>query len=158
MAVLGTIGCDHVTKQIASNSLAGQPMQSFFFDTVRLRYLENTGAFLSLGSRLPDGARTAVFTVGTGILLLAIAVAAFRYSTRGLAALGLALFVSGGVSNWIDRALNGRVVDFLNVGIGPVRTGVFNVADMAIMFGAALFMYGEFRATPKSQDFRNLGT
>jgi signal peptidase II len=32
------------------------------------------------------------------------------------------------------------VVDFLNVGIGSLRTGVFNVADMAIMAGVALFL------------------
>jgi len=43
------------------------------------------------------------------------------------------------------RAISGRVVDFMNVGIGPIRTGVFNVADMAIMFGAAIFMIGEIR-------------
>ena len=35
------------------------------------------------------------------------------------------------------------VIDFLNVGIGPVRTGVFNVADMAIMAGAGMaVIYG----------------
>src|SRR5262249_34219504 len=96
VAVLGTIGCDHITKQIASASLAGRPSQSFLSDTIRLRYHENTGAFLSLGSRLPVEARTAIFTVGTGILLLAVAVAAFRYRIRGLAAFGMALFIAGG--------------------------------------------------------------
>jgi signal peptidase II len=34
----------------------------------------------------------------------------------------------------------GRVVDFLNVGLGPVRTGIFNVADMAIMAGVILLI------------------
>jgi signal peptidase II len=33
-------------------------------------------------------------------------------------------------------------VDFLNVGLGPVRTGIFNVADMAITAGAALLVAG----------------
>jgi lipoprotein signal peptidase len=33
----------------------------------------------------------------------------------------------------------------MNVGIGWLRTGVFNVADVAIMFGAALFVIGELR-------------
>jgi signal peptidase II len=37
----------------------------------------------------------------------------------------------------LDRARNGgHVVDFLNVGVGPLRTGVFNVADVAIVAGA----------------------
>jgi len=36
----------------------------------------------------------------------------------------------------IDRILNeGRVVDFMNMGIGSLRTGIFNIADIAITFG-----------------------
>jgi signal peptidase II len=145
VAVIGTIGCDHVTKQLASNSLAGRPPQSFLADTIRLRYLENTGAFLSLGARLSPGTRTALFTVATGLMLVGLAIVAFRRRRDGWTALGLTLFVSGGLSNWIDRAISGRVVDFMNVGVGPIRTGVFNVADMAIMLGAAIFMIVEFR-------------
>jgi signal peptidase II len=55
--------------------------------------------------------------------------------------LGLAFLWAGGVSNLADRvARGGRVVDFLNVGVGPLRTGIFNVADMAIMLGVALVL------------------
>ena len=55
----------------------------------------------------------------------------------------LALFIGGGVSNWIDRLLHGRVVDFLNVGIGSLRTGIFNVADVAIMAAVAMLVLPE---------------
>jgi signal peptidase II len=41
--------------------------------------------------------------------------------------------------------LRGSVVDFLNVGIGSLRTGIFNVADMAIMLGVALLLLAELR-------------
>jgi signal peptidase II len=61
-------------------------------------------------------------------------------------ALGLTLFVAGGASNWIDRIVRGSVIDFLNVGIASVRTGVFNVADVAIMLGAGLFLLSELRS------------
>jgi signal peptidase II len=57
---------------------------------------------------------------------------------------GIAIFVAGGASNWVDRLPDGRVVDFLNVGVGPIRTGVFNVADMAIMAAAAILMLSEY--------------
>ena len=33
---------------------------------------------------------------------------------------------------------------FLNVGVGPVRTGVFNVADVAIMLGAGVIVIATF--------------
>jgi signal peptidase II len=44
--------------------------------------------------------------------------------------------VAGGASNLLDRVAFGSVVDFVNLGVGSVRTGIFNVADMAIMLGA----------------------
>ena len=47
-----------------------------------------------------------------------------------------------GSGNLIDRILHdGTVVDFLNFGIGSLRTGIFNVADVAIMGGAALLIF-----------------
>jgi len=76
------------------------------------------------------------------VILLALIVVAVRRRLSGWPALGLALFVAGGLSNWMDRVTQGRVVDFLNVGVGPLRTGVFNVADLAIMVGALVFAWG----------------
>lgn len=145
VAVLGTIGCDRVTKHVAETTLAGTPGRSYFGDMVRLVYAENPGGFLSLGAALPPGARTAVFTVATGLMLLALIASAVRHRWFGWPALGLALFVAGGASNWIDRVVRGSVVDFMTVGIGPLRTGVFNVADAAIMLGAGIFFFGELR-------------
>jgi signal peptidase II len=62
---------------------------------------------------------------------------------------GIALFLAGGVSNWIDRALRGSVVDFLNIGVGWLRTGIFNVADVAIMVGVAIFVLGTLGASSR---------
>jgi signal peptidase II len=143
VAVLGTIGCDRVTRHIATTTLAGQPTHSYLADAVRLGYVENAGGFLSLGASLPPGIRTVVFTWATGLMLAALTPVAIWRSCRGWPAVGVALFVAGGASNWIDRLVQGSVVDFLNVGIGSVRTGVFNVADMAIMLGVALLVVGQ---------------
>jgi signal peptidase II len=140
---LATVGCDRVTKHIATTALAGNPAHSYWSGAIWIGYTENTGGFLSLGAALPELARSAVFTWGTGLVLLAIVVVLIRGRVHGWAAVGLTLFVAGGLSNWIDRAMNGRVVDFLNVGIGSVRTGVFNVADMAILAGALAVAVGE---------------
>ncbi|EGG2015176.1 hypothetical protein IDB22_004597, partial [Salmonella enterica subsp. enterica serovar Infantis] len=52
------------------------------------------------------------------------------------------LMLSGGLGNLYDRVLNeGRVVDFMLLQIGPLRTGVFNVADVAIMAGLFGFIF-----------------
>ena len=146
LLVIGTIGCDRVTKQLATESLAGTPTQSFFADTVRLTYAENPGGFLSLGAAMSPGLRTAVFSVATGAMLVVLAFVGWRQRNRAWHAAALALFIAGGASNWVDRFNHGHVVDFLNVGIGWLRTGVFNVADAAIMLGAGLDLVAELRA------------
>ncbi|HEY9518344.1 MAG TPA: signal peptidase II, partial [Gemmatimonadales bacterium] len=59
--------------------------------------------------------------------------------------LGLYLILGAGLSNLWDRLLRGRVIDFLNVGIGPLRTGIFNLADVALMLGLVLILLGHRR-------------
>jgi len=158
VAALGTIGCDRVTKHAASTYLAGTPDRSFLSDTIRVGYVENTGGFLSLGADLPPIARDAVFTVATGTALMALLVLTFKRKYMGSAELGLVLFTAGGASNWIDRVLRGSVVDFLNLGIGPLRTGVFNIADVAIMLGAGLFVLGAWDWNQKGKPARGGST
>ena len=55
------------------------------------------------------------------------------------------MFLAGGLSNLVDRIAMGSVIDFLNIGIGPIRTGIFNVADVAIMAGIALLLVDQYR-------------
>lgn len=143
--LVATVACDRITKRIATALLEDTPPRSFLADTVRILYVENTGAFLSLGSRLPASLRTALFTGVNGVLLIVVAIVAIRNRWSGWLGYGAALLVAGGLSNWIDRAMSGYVVDFMNVGIGSLRTGVFNVADMAIMAGVAMLIAGELR-------------
>ena len=50
------------------------------------------------------------------------------------------MVVAGGISNLVDRIAMGSVIDFLNVGVGPFRTGIFNVADVAIVTGIGLLI------------------
>jgi signal peptidase II len=142
-AIVLTIGCDRVTKHFAAETMAGAPERTYLGDTLRLAYVENSGGFLGLGSDLAPTVRTQVFTVGTGVLLLALIAAAFKLPWHPWSLLGIAFFVAGGASNWIDRVVRGSVVDFLNIGIGPLRTGIFNFADVAIMVGFGLILVGE---------------
>jgi signal peptidase II len=152
IAVVATIGCDQVTKRMATSSLAGTSGRSYLGGVVRVAYVENTGGFLGLGGELPPGARTAIFTGATGVMLLGMIAIAIRERLQGLSLIGVALFVAGGASNWADRFAYGRVVDFMNVGVGPVRTGIFNVADMALMLGGALLVYAQFGAVVRQRD------
>lgn len=140
LLMIGTAACDRATKHFAITALAGSPDQSFLADTVRLTYHENPGAFLGVGADWRPEVRVASFQIGNGLILLATFILAARGGFSRLGNAGLILFLAGGASNLLDRVAMGRVVDFLNVGIGPLRTGVFNVADMAIIAGVALLI------------------
>ena len=148
--ILLTIAIDQATKWLAKIYLAPDGFISFAGDIFRLQYAENTGAFLSLGASLPQPWRHLVFTMLVGIFLLALlAYLLFNRSLSDAQRLSLSLVCGGGLSNLIDRTFHdGRVIDFLNLGVGFVRTGIFNVADMAITAGAILLAVDCFRKQP----------
>lgn len=140
--LLACVGCDQTTKSLARAHLQNRPTLSLFGDTLRLQYTENPGAFLSLGASLPPNWRRAVFTAG-GMALVAAALlyALFVARLSLVQIVAVALICGGGIGNLVDRLYyDGRVADFLNVGAGSLRTGIFNVADMALMAGLVLFV------------------
>jgi signal peptidase II len=132
---------DRLTKIWAVNTLKEQPMKSYLNDIFRLVYAENTGAFLSLGSGMNDNLRYWVLAVVPVLVLLYIffhVLTAKNLHIVQQAAFGFIL--GGGLSNIYDRIMEGRVVDFMNMGFGTLRTGIFNVADMSIMLGLFLMV------------------
>lgn len=141
VVLLGCVGCDQATKSVARDHLQAHAAMSFLGDTLRLQYAENPGAFLSLGASLPHRWGAAIFTVGGMVFVLATLLYAVVVLRLGrLRAVALSLVCGGGLGNLIDRIrFDGYVTDFLNVGVGSVRTGIFNVADMALMVGMVLF-------------------
>lgn len=53
------------------------------------------------------------------------------------------------MGNLVDRLFNNfKVIDFINFGIGNLRTGVMNSADLSVAFGAALLLITELRKKP----------
>jgi signal peptidase II len=146
--MLLSVGCDQAAKSVARDTLAGQPPIDLAGGLLRLTYAENPGAFLSLGARLPPFARTLIFGVGVAAILIAAVIYTLRagHLTFGQAA-GLALIAGGGVGNLIDRVLyQGSVIDYAILRLGPLSTGVFNLADVAIMGGLALFGLASWQA------------
>lgn len=134
---------DQGTKWYAAEYLPKFKMTSYLADTLRIGYAENTGAFLGLGSSLSDSAKFWIFVCAVGVILGALLVYIFKTKSQPLLGVAaLSLIFSGGISNFYDRAVNnGAVIDFLNLGIGSLRTGIFNVADMAIMLGVFILLF-----------------
>lgn len=146
--LVSCVGCDQATKLMARQTLATAPMQEYAGGLFRFVYAENPGAFLSLGASLSATARFWIFIVMAGLLLIVVAIIALQFSqqTPPIVVVALALVLGGGLGNLIDRIIyDGHVVDFMQIGFPRLRTGVFNVADMAIMAGVTLMLLTTLR-------------
>ncbi len=144
---LSCIGCDQYTKSLAREDLEpGRPV-SYLGGFVRLQYEENVGGMLSVGSEFPESLRFWVFTVTVGLFLFGILSVVCIHPRLAVGdRLAAALIAGGGFGNLIDRLLyDGTVIDFLNIGVGPIRTAVFNIADVAVLTGAALLLLRHLR-------------
>ena len=93
-----------------------------------------------MGSNWPAPLRMILLTIIPVVFLfILLFVVLFSREMDIWTTIAFALILGGGLSNMWDRMVNnGFVVDFMNMGIGSLRTGIFNVADMAIT--TAFFM------------------
>lgn len=149
------VGCDQVSKRYATENFqhtSEQPM-TFCGDVFQIHYALNSGAFLSLFANLDPSIRFWLLTVMNGLILGSLAVfLVVRNDVDRLSFWALALVLAGGIGNLIDRAfLGGVVIDFMVIdfswtGINWLRTGVFNVADMAITAGFLMLLPQLFRS------------
>ena len=135
-------GFDRITKDFAQKKLSVASPISMLNDSLRIQYSENIGGMLGIGENLPSQLRIVLFIILVGVVLTAVVVYAIKARDLNLAQLvGLLLLVSGGIGNLIDRLVNnGAGIDFMNIGIGSLRTGIFNFADIFIMAGTSIFV------------------
>jgi signal peptidase II len=149
LLLCSSIACDQTTKGIARDYLAAAPIVSYLGDLFRFQYAENHGAFFGLGSSLSENVRTSLLIVLVGMTLMGML--AFTLIQRRLPlerSIALALIIGGGLSNLLDRLLyHGAVIDFMNIGLGSLRTGIFNVADVVILIGVGLLGLSVLRHT-----------
>jgi signal peptidase II len=139
VAAASAYGLDRLTKVWAEAALQGDPI-TVIPGSLTLRFTENSGGAFSIGQSAPW------FFVGvSAIVALLIAATAFRHTDRIVAA-GLGLVLGGALGNLTDRAIRGprfggHVIDFVDLHVWPV----FNLADSAVVIGAALIAWRGFR-------------
>lgn len=133
---------DRITKLLAIEFLKGKETISLFYNTVIFKYAENSGAFLSVGSDWPDIIKYLILLIiPTLICFYGLYYCAFKVTESKLLII-LVCIIGGGLGNLIDRIFNDfRVVDFINFGIGNLRTGILNVADMSVTFGVLFLAF-----------------
>ncbi|MDA3901021.1 MAG: signal peptidase II [Spirochaetes bacterium] len=137
---------DRITKLLAIAFLKDEGAYSFLNNMFVLKYAENSGAFLSMGTNWPVAAKY-LLLLGLPVLVCAVAIAyCILRETDKIRLIIIATIIAGGFGNIYDRFVyDFYVVDFMNFGIGTLRTGILNVADLSITFGAIAFILYEYR-------------
>lgn len=166
MLSLALFGCDHAAKFAAKFTLEGTDAlpiaPAMLRGAVELKYVENDDIAFQVLHRI-GAPRTPTLLVALSataivVILVGAIVALRRRSTRAIGAAnrradrmaqaGLALIVGGALGNIVDRIVRGYVVDFIHVKGWPV----FNVADIAVVAGVALWALARVHHTPTDAD------
>jgi signal peptidase II len=147
---LVTFALDRFTKSWVEQNIELYGSRQVVGEYVRIVHTENTGAAFGL---LPE--RTTLLSI-----LSVFAVIAILYYYRQIASHSpliagtLGMQLGGAFGNLYDRAIDHRVIDFIDVGIpGGWRFWAFNVADSSIVVGISVVMFllwlEERKATPR---------
>lgn len=140
MALLVALALDALTKVGAERALAfGQPVP-IATQLFRLTLGYNSGVAFGLFAN--GGPWTIVVT---GIIIAGLSIWVVRALRAGELAFAMSwpigLILGGAMANFADRLPDGRVTDFLDMGLGAARWPTFNLADSFIVVGGVLLLW-----------------
>ena len=145
--ILLSIACDQISKVWARNNLESYTEKNIIGEVFSLIKVENTGAFLGMGSELSETLRVLLLIILPVIVLVSITV--YTYIDKSLdkiSIIGFSFIIGGGISNIFDRIMFGSVTDFLYLNFGGIfKTGIFNVADLWVTTGMILILISSFK-------------
>lgn len=153
LLIVFNIAIDQISKIIVRTHVTPKSETPIIGDYFTLHNVENTGAFLGMGSDLSDPLKL--------ILLLLLPIGVLGYvlyyiiknkSLDRFSLIGFCCIIGGGVANVYDRIVHKSVTDFFHIDLGGVfKTGIFNVADMSVMLGMGLLLYSNFKTHKKEK-------
>ncbi len=154
LTIVITIAIDQISKVIVRKYVEVHSSSSIIGDVFTLHNVENTGAFLGMGSDLNPTLRLIL------LLILPVIVLAFvlRYVIKDKTLDKWSLFafasiVGGGIANVFDRFAFGSVTDFLHLRLNDtLRTGIFNMADLSVTTGMIILLFVSFRKKKKQEE------
>lgn len=139
------IAFDRVTKIYVRDHIHFSIIITVVKDFLTITRVENTGAFLSLGNSLQNPWRFIILTLLPAIALVwGLLYVLLKPNLNLLNQAGIITILAGGIGNLYDRAVYGSVTDFVHMNFGIFETGVFNVADVAIMVGVGMLLLNAF--------------
>ena len=142
-----SIALDQISKIWVRNNFEGYIEHNIIGDVFTLIKVENTGAFLGMGSELSETMRVLLLIVLPVIVLVSITIyTCIDKSLDKTSIIGFSLIIGGGIGNIFDRIVYGSVTDFLYLNFGGVlKTGIFNIADLSVTTGMILILISSFK-------------
>jgi signal peptidase II len=143
---LGALVADQVSKYVVEKSIHIGVRHEIVPGLINLQRTSNPGVAFGLGadSTAPwMGPVLILFSVAVIGLLVWLLVT--NRAGGALGQWGLALILGGAAGNVLDRVLRRSVTDFIDFHLGDHHWYTFNLADSAIVLGAALVVLELFR-------------
>ena len=142
-----SIVLDQISKILVRNNFESYIENSIIGDVFTLISVENTGAFLGMGSELPETLRIILLIVLPIVFLILITIYTYiEKSLDKISIIGFSLIIGGGIGNIFDRIVYGSVTDFLYLDFGGIfKTGIFNIADLSVTAGMILILFSSFK-------------
>ncbi len=135
---------DQLSKIAIRMNISENEQLIFLNGHFKILFVHNKGAFLSLGDSWSTSMRWIILILFVCFLLLVLWRLMVHSSTTAKHKLCYSIIIGGGLGNLIDRIYFDGVTDFLWIGFGPLQTGVFNLADMGILFGVLYLILEPF--------------
>jgi signal peptidase II len=151
--VLLNIGLDQYSKHIVRTEVLPGSRTEIVGELLQLMNVENSGAFLGIGSDSHPTIKL-VFLLILPVIVLGV-VLYYLLTNRSLdrlSVVGFSCVAGGGIANLYDRFVYGSVTDFLFMDFGFVQTGIFNVADLSVTTGMTLLIIASYRQKRKSEN------
>ena len=147
LIVLLSISLDQISKIWVRNNFESYNETNIIGDIFTLIKVENTGAFLGMGSELSEIPRVFLLIILPVVVLISITIYTYIDKTLDkISIIGFSLIIGGGIANIFDRIVYGSVTDFLYINLGGIfKTGIFNIADLSVTTGMILILISSFK-------------
>jgi len=142
---------DQASKRIILNTVSHGETLEVINSFLRIRLSYNPGAILGILSNSRP-----VLLAMTFISIAALIYFAFRMRYAPvLKRASLGLILGGAFGNLVDRVATGKVIDFIDMGVGNYRWPTYNIADIAVTVGAVILIGGLIFNSEGENDFKN---
>ncbi len=140
--IILNIGCDQISKNIVRNTVNVRSKTEIIGDNFILTNVENSGAFLGMGSDLnPILKFILLLVLPVVVLFIVLRYLLIKKDLDTMTIVGLSFIVGGGIGNLYDRILYSSVTDFFHIDLGGIfKTGIFNMADVSVMVGMGFIL------------------